>query len=200
MSNKLAGQRAKYTKALADYNRTDDDAQRANAVRKMAEVLADAPVNGFSEFDVTSDQAVPDDVRRLRSQELPAAPVQDEDPDLQVRQLNQMVDTSDVIEVGSGEKAVYAYGYRCAPDRLKIGRSDVDVVRRVAQQIATGTPDKPSLFLVVRTDNARALEMLLHGTLQLRGRKILGGGDEWYVTSRQELIQIYGTALPSSAP
>jgi hypothetical protein len=53
MANKLAGQRMKFTKARALYYQTDDESQRQDAVRKMAEVLAEAPANGFAEADVT---------------------------------------------------------------------------------------------------------------------------------------------------
>jgi len=113
--------------------------------------------------------------------------------------VEQMVDVSELQEEGSGEQAVYAYGYRCAPDRLKVGRSNGDVIVRVTQQITTSTPDKPSLFLIFRTQNCRALEMALHGVMQVQGRKVLGGGDEWYQVTRQELLGIYGMIRGRSA-
>ncbi len=39
--------------------------------------------------------------------------------------------------------------------------------------------------------------MAMHGFLRVRGRKIVGGGDEWFVTSRDELIDIYKAAMGS---
>ena len=114
-----------------------------------------------------------------------------EDPDQLVRLIERMVDTSDLHEEGNGDQFVYAYGYRCAPDRLKVGRCDGDVMGRVTRQIHTSTPDKPVLFLVVRTQDCRALEKAMHGVLQLRRRKVTGGGDEWYLTTRDELLELY---------
>ena len=113
-----------------------------------------------------------------------------EDPDQLVRQLEQMVDTSDLYEEGMGDQFIYAYGYRCAPDRLKVGRTDRDVIGRIARQIGTSTPEKPSLFLTIRTADCRALEKALHGVLTLRHLKITGGGEEWFRTTRDELLEI----------
>lgn len=53
------------------------------------------------------------------------------------------VDTSNVLKLGEGPKVVYAYGYGCAPDRLKIGLREGDAFQRIAAQISTGTPDRP---------------------------------------------------------
>jgi hypothetical protein len=53
MANKLAGQRAKFSRARAIFYSTSDDAQRHRDAELMAEVLAEAPVNGFTEDDVT---------------------------------------------------------------------------------------------------------------------------------------------------
>ena len=191
MANKRAGQKMKYTKAFTDYNRTDDEGKKLNALRLMATVIRDAPLNGFSENDVTEGKDIPAEVRHLiEDSTLPPSPVA-ENPEQLVRMVEQMVDVSELQEEGGGEQAVYAYGYRCAPDRLKVGRSNGDVIMRVTQQITTSTPDKPSLFLIFRTQNCRALEMALHGIMQVQGRKVLGGGDEWYQVTRQELLEIY---------
>src|SRR5690606_38256484 len=89
------------------------------------------------------------------------------------------VDQTDVVRLGEGEAAVYAYGYRCAPDRLKIGLTTSDVVQRVAAQVSTGTPDRPALSLVIMTHSCQSLERAIHAILEYRGRKIEGGGREW---------------------
>ena len=159
MANKLAGQRAKFSKALADFNRTDDDDQKIGPTRRMMEVILEAPANGFSEEEVTSSRDLPDNVRRLLTQRPNVPEPLEEDPDQLVRQLHQMVDTSDMREEGIGDQYIYAYGYRCAPDRLKVGRTDGDVIGRITRQITTSTPDKPSLFLIISTSDSRALEM-----------------------------------------
>jgi T5orf172 domain len=190
MANKLAGQRAKFSKALADFNRTDDDEQKLGPVRRMFEVIRDASANGFSEAEVTSEREPPDEVRRLLAQGIDVSEASSEDPDQLVRQLEQMVDTSDLYEEGTGDQFIYAYGYRCAPDRLKVGRTDRDVIGRIARQIGTSTPEKPSLFLIMRTADCRALEKALHGVLTLRHLKITGGGEEWFRTTRDELLEI----------
>ncbi len=195
MANKLAGQKAKFTKALAEYNRTDEDEPKVGPARRMAEVIRQAPESGFSENDVTGGRDVPDDVRRLLVNGEISAESSIEDPEHLVELLQEMVDTSDRREEGHGNQYIYAYGYRCAPDRLKVGRADRDVVDRITQQIATSTPDKPSLFLIIRTSDCRALEMAIHGILRLRNKKIVGGGAEWFLTSRDELLEIYTNSI-----
>src|SRR5206468_1219703 len=77
-----------------------------------------------------------------------------------------------------GASAVYVYGYSCCPDRLKLGYASGDVVQRIADQITTSTPDKPVLHIEIRTDDYRALERAIHAVLRVRGKKIVGGGDE----------------------
>ena len=94
---------------------------------------------------------------------------------------------------------VYAYGYGCAPDRLKIGETGVDPIQRIAGQISTGTPDKPVLFLEIRTPSRKSLEKAIHSILEHRGRKVVGGGDEWFKTSREEVIAIYQFITKSSS-
>jgi hypothetical protein len=53
MANKLAGQRAKFSKARAIFYSTSDDTQRHHAAELMTEVLAEAPFNDFTEDEVT---------------------------------------------------------------------------------------------------------------------------------------------------
>ncbi len=84
----------------------------------------------------------------------------------------------------------YAYGYQCAPDRLKIGMATGDPIARVATQIGTSTPDRPQIVLVVRTPRARAFERALHAILELRDRRVIGGGAEWFLATRDELLDL----------
>ena len=191
MANKLAGQRAKFSRARAIYYSSGDEAQRQRAAELMAQVIAEAPANGFSEEEVTQGEDVPDEARSIAGK-LPVTPVAEEDPNELIAALQPTVDTSDVLELGQGEEFVYAYGYACAPDRLKIGRCIGDPVSRVAAQISTGTPDKPSLRLVIRTHDCPALERTLHGLLRLRGRKVEGAGAEWFTVTRDDLVEAYG--------
>ena len=66
------------------------------------------------------------------------------------------MDTSDVIRDGQGGGALYVYGYRCAPDRLKIGSTELDTVQRIAAQITTSTFGKPVLLIEIKTHVCRA--------------------------------------------
>jgi hypothetical protein len=191
MANKLAGQRAKFTKALQDFNTTDDETVRARAVARMAHALRDGPTFGFGEDDVTQGQDVPAAVvDELRAGVVTAA-VAAEDDDALVAEVATTVDTRELCEFGTGRSCVYAYGYACAPDRLKIGRADGDAVARVAARITTSTPDKPRLVAVFHTDDAGALERGLHAWFQLRERRLEGGGREWFQVTTDEVVDAY---------
>jgi hypothetical protein len=189
MANKLAGQRAKFSRARAIYYTTAEDAQRQRAVRLMAEVLADAPASGFSKDEVTQGEEVPDEVRQMHG--LRSASIAGEDPDRLVEDLQEAVDSTRALEIGEGSEFVYAYGYLCAPDRLKIGSCAGDPVARIAAQIGTSSPDKPVLLLLIRTHDCRALERTLHGILRIHGRKIAGAGAEWFITTPDEVAAAY---------
>jgi len=108
-----------------------------------------------------------------------------------VKTVREIVDTLDVTKIGGGTGVVYAYGYRCCQDRIKIGSTDVDTVERIAQQINTSTPDKPVLLIEIRTNKCRALERAIQATLETRGCKVTGGGAEWFKASRDEILAIY---------
>lgn len=192
MANKLAGQRMKFTKARALYYQADDEGQRQDAVRKMAEVLAEAPANGFAEVDVTQGGDVPAEVREVAQTAHPAPANADDEIDERPAavQLSDAVDTSDLVERGTGPEAVYAYGYPCAPDRLKIGRTNGEVVTRVANQIYTGTPEKPSLYLIIYTRDGAGLERVLHDVFHFHGKKIAGAGAEWFRVGRDEILRV----------
>lgn len=187
----LAGQRAQFTWALNQYNLAEDAEKQAYYARRMAKYIAAAPANGFTVEQVTQGQLYP--VAEV-AQCLPAANV---DPDTGISEdealseIAEAVDTKDVVRLGEGPKIVYAYGYRCAPDRLKIGLTEGDTVQRIAAQITTSTPDRPTLLLEIRTHDCSALERAIHATLEYRGRKIRGAGKEWFKASREEIVSIY---------
>ena len=111
-----------------------------------------------------------------------------------IRIVEQTVDTSDVKRCGEGAGVLYAYGYRCCEDRLKVGSTEgnkASAVARITAQIYTSTPDKPVLLLEIKTDHCRALERAIHAILETWGRKISGGGTEWFKASREEVLAIY---------
>jgi T5orf172 domain-containing protein len=108
-----------------------------------------------------------------------------------IRTVEETLDTSDVIRTGEGVSVVYAYGYRCCEDRLKVGFTEANTVQRIAAQITTSTPDKPVLLIEIKTDQRRALERAIQATLETRGRKISGAGAEWFKASRDDVLAIY---------
>lgn len=189
MANKLAGQRAKFSRARAIFYTSADEKKRIRATQLMAQVLADAPTNGFSVDDVTQGEDVPSEVRTQIATLRPA--YDDENPDYLINELLQSVDISNMREVGQGEQFVYAYGYRCAPDRLKVGCCVGDVVARVAAQISTGTPDKPVLLLRIATHDCRALERALHAIFRLKGKQVPGAGAEWFLATPDDVMEAY---------
>jgi hypothetical protein len=119
----------------------------------------------------------------------------DAEPDIseseELQEVAEAVDTFDVVRLGDGPNVVYAYGYRCAPDRLKVGLCNGDPVQRISAQISTSTPDKPVLLLEIRTHDCRPLERDIHSILEYRGAKIKGAGTEWFKASRDEVIAVY---------
>jgi len=199
MANKLAGQKAKFVKARANYYSSDDEPVKARAIRLMAEVLAWANQAGISEAEVTQGAEVPEEARRVSLFLGGAVDINDAEADRYEQEVKTTIDISSVQELGSGSQCVYAYGYRRSPGLLKVGRSDGDVATRIVNQINASTPGKPILELVIRTDDCRGLEKALHGVLQVRDRKETGGGDEWFRTDVAELVEIYSFCTQQQA-
>jgi hypothetical protein len=188
----LAGQRASFTWALNQYNLTEDDERRAHFAKLMAKYVTAAPTNGFTVEEVTQGQSYPAaEVAKFLDKPSEVAAEPDISEEKAIQSLATVVDTSDVTRYGQGVGTLYAYGYRCAPDRLKIGMTEGDTVQRIAAQISTGTPDKPMLLVEIKTNTCRALERAMHGILESRGKKVIGGGAEWFKCTRDEIIDIY---------
>ena len=110
MANKLAGQRAKFSRARATYFTASEDWQRRRAVQLMAEVLVEAPTNNFSEEMVTQGEDVPDEVRRFVSELSAPLKVVDDIDDELVGKVREALDTRDLVEIGEGSQYVYVYG------------------------------------------------------------------------------------------
>lgn len=187
----LAGQRAQFTWALNQYNLSEDAETRAKFAKRMAKYIAAAPANGFTVDEVTQGQIYPaSEVDQYIND-----PSVNDDPGITeeqaLRTMEEAVDTTDVVRKGDGAGIVYAYGYRCCEDRLKVGFTEANTVQRIAAQIGTSTPDKPVLLIEIRTDQCRALERAIQAILETRGRKIAGGGTEWFKASRDEVLAIY---------
>ena len=187
----LAGQRAQFTWAMNQYNLAESTERQALYAQRMAKYIATAPANGFTVDQVTQGQLYPvaEVEQHLHETNSDAGPEISETQALHA--VEEAVDTSDVVRLGEGQSVVYAYGYRCAPDRLKVGLTTSDTVQRIVAQISTGTPDKPALLLEIRTHDCSSLERAVHAVLEYRGAKIMGAGKEWFRTSRDEIVAIY---------
>jgi hypothetical protein len=197
----LSGQRTQFTWALNEYNKTDDPDQRGRFVRHMATAIRNALEAGFTKDQITREKSYPaEDVDKAFAD---TAPSSDDVvvTETQAKEATEnSVDSNGARRRGSGDGVVYAYGYRCAPDRLKIGCTIGDTIDRIAAQIGTSTPDKPVLYLEFRTSKCRALERAVHAILDYRGKKIKGGGDEWFLTTvggLETLINLIEEQLPS---
>jgi hypothetical protein len=184
---RLAGRRAKFTMYLRQYRATEDPGCAASA----AGYLRWAKDNGFTIVGFTKGETVPEAILRL----VDGGEIEDPEVwvtvDEAVRANQSAVDTSDVLRLGEGAEYFYGYGYAVAPGCIKVGSTKkMSPVERIAQQIATGTPGQPVLLIAIATANSQALERALHGTLECRGRKITGGGKEWYRAHRHEIASL----------
>jgi len=194
----LGTHRGNFTWALNKYNETDHPPTQEKFARYMAKYVKAAQADGFSLDAVSNGQSYPaDEVQKYFD-----APPLNDVPEMSEEQLNeslaQKVDTTSVVRKGAGNEFVYAYGYNCAPDRLKIGMSSqTDCVQRIVQQINTSTPDRPVLHVEIKTDHSYSLERAMHSILIHRGKKIHGGGDEWFKTTAAEIIDIYQFVMKS---
>ena len=191
----LPGQRAQFTWALNQYNLSENADRQAQYAKAMAKYIAAAPTNGFTVDQVTKGQSYPEAEVEKYLFEAIADPGPEISEAQAIHAVEHAVDTSDVVRLGEGQHSVYAYGYRCAPDRLKVGRTSVDTVARIVGQITTGTPDKPTLFVEIRTDNEVLLERAIHAVLDFRGVRVTGAGKEWFKTSRDEIVAIYRSVV-----
>src|SRR5271170_7354635 len=109
----LGGQRAQFTWALNQYNLAEDAEKQALNAQRMARYIATAPNNGFTVEQVTQGQLYPaaEVEQYLYKADSDVGPEISESQAL--RELEEAVDTSDVVRIGQGPNIVYAYGYRC---------------------------------------------------------------------------------------
>lgn len=193
----LAGQRAQFTWALNQYNLAETEAQREFYAARMARYILNAPLHGYLVEDVTQGQSYPADIIQHYISKPESLIPTDISEEQAQESLASIVDATNFVKIGSGESYVYAYGYACLPDRLKVGYTVGDVVQRIAAQIGTSTPDRPQLRLQIAINPHKQLERAIHSVLEIRGRKIIGGGNEWFKTNVQELLEIYNFIVES---
>lgn len=146
----LAGQRAQFTWALNQYNIKDDSDEKDKFARRMAKYITSAAAHGLTIEKVIQKQSCPaaEVAKYLNEPSATAEPDRSEEKAIQ--SLATKVDITDVIREGEGSGTLYAYGYKCAPDRLKIESTDGNSVQQIAAQIYTSTPDKPVLLVEIK--------------------------------------------------
>lgn len=104
--------------------------------------------------------------------------------------------------LGEGPGVVYVYYYDTyrqfaelqGKDHwpCKVGMTDVDLTDRIYGQATTAYPERPHVALQMNCENARSMEKVLHGILELWNRKIGDApGDEWFDTSPDEVKSIF---------
>lgn len=186
----LGTHQANFTWARNQYNKSDDPDAKTKYARYMAKYLLEGRQDNFTTEQITHGTDYPSEVENYVSNisvgDLPT--ITEEQTK---KEIADSVDTKNVIRIGNGGTVVYAYGYGCCPDRLKVGYATGDTVQRITDQIGTSTPDKPVLHIEIKTNDCRALERAIHAVLRVRGQKVFGGGDEWFKATRDEVVSIY---------
>ena len=124
----IAGQRAQFTWALNQYNVAEDAEQKTHFANRMAKYIAAAPSYGFTVAEVTQGQAYPAAEVAQYINEPESESETDITEGQALKEVAQAVDVSDVLHLGDGSGIVYAYGYRCSPDRLKVGLTESDTI------------------------------------------------------------------------
>ncbi len=102
---------------------------------------------------------------------------------------------------GQGPYSVYLYYFKTYKDLAekegdlvwpcKIGKTNVDPVSRIINQVGTGLPEIPKIGLLIYTIFPNEVEKCLHAILTIRGKKIDSSpGNEWFSTSPSEVYEI----------
>lgn len=141
-----------------------------------------------STVGLTFTEAVPDDVS-VEDDEEPGG-----------LQINE--------EIGTGRESVYLYynpnDFRLAQAEerstweCKIGHTVGAVnVRILGQGVRTALSHSPVIALVIHTDDARALESVLHRSLRLADSTIADASPEWFMTSPDRVKAWYSAYMAS---
>jgi len=128
------------------------------------------------------------------------------------------VETNQTIEAGSGPEEVYAFSFPSLQELARLkgdpyyptkigysGNQDGGAVQRIRAQMieVAAFPERPTLLLVYRTWDGRALELLVHAELRRRDRKLATApGLEWFATNQNEVGELFaqfGPNIPKSA-
>ncbi|ALC91576.1 hypothetical protein AM500_18630 [Bacillus sp. FJAT-18017] len=121
-------------------------------------------------------------------------------PDEREHQPEKTKDDEVDIILGRGPSAVYLYyfpSYKKNREKdkdtweCKIGKTDRDPFQRISSQASTALPEKPKVAIIIKTDNAHALELAIHNILTYRKKNLETAlGKEWFDTNPDEFFTI----------
>lgn len=116
---------------------------------------------------------------------------------------DQSQPTIEAMTIGTGNGAVYLYYYPRDKKlgqsnskqiwECKVGMTESSVNSRVKSQSTTNIYESPEIGLIIQTNTPRELEKVIHGILEMKGRRVetSGNGKEWFMTSPTEVAGIY---------
>src|SRR5260370_3796029 len=116
----LCDHRANFTWALNKYNRSDDPEAQTKFAQYMAKYMAQGLRDGFTVEQVTQGKSYPVVEVNKYSTDVDSEPPPPLTEEQTKKEIAESVDSADVIRIGEGTAVVYAYGYRCCPDHLKV--------------------------------------------------------------------------------
>ena len=142
----LTTHQSNFTWARNQYNKSDNPDDQAKYIRYMAKYLAEGLSDNFTQEQITHGKDYAAEVdKHISDATSDALPSISED---QARkEIEEAVDVDGVMRIGEGVAAVYAYGYRCCPDRLKVGYTAGGVVQRIAAKSLQAHQTNPSFIL-----------------------------------------------------
>lgn len=112
-------------------------------------------------------------------------------------------------EIGEGNESVYLYYYDTYKElaelkgnylwECKIGRTDIEPIQRVIGQAGTCFPEYPHIALVIHCEDSHKLEDVLHSIMKYQKKHVESApGKEWFITSPEEIENLYITILTKS--
>ena len=74
----------------------------------------------------------------------------------------------------------------------KVGMTTSSITNRILSQSSTALPEYPHVALVIKTEDARKLETMLHNCLRYKKAETENApGNEWFTSNPAEIKQIY---------
>lgn len=122
------------------------------------------------------------------------------------RTYEAFVSTDQMTELGVGDQELYAFTFPSLQELAKLknqtyypvkvgytGNKDSGAVERIRSQIieAAAFPERPSILVLCRTWDGRALETAVQTRLRKQGRRLTTApGIEWFMTNADEIVVI----------